>query len=260
LRIEFMMLDTAHLSRLGRVLQIVRRYRPRACELTASYALDALDAQEAAEYEAHLAHCEACRKELAALQAAAASLADALEGPAPAPELRDRILVQARRERSNVVPLAARRRLRIATAAAAVAACAALGLGIWPPRSPRSSGTSGTPGWPPRPSPSSPIPRRATYRSRERTARSSSRPRGAAALVLRNLEPLSEGQYYTAWVSPDGESMTHAGAFRPGDNAPVFPLTEPVPDGGLVAVTIESKPDADEPSSDPIFTSSPYLS
>ena len=33
--------------------------------------------------------------------------------------------------------------------------------------------------------------------------------------------------------------MTHAGAFRPGDTGPVVPLTEPVPDGGLVAVTVE---------------------
>jgi hypothetical protein len=36
----------------------------------------------------------------------------------------------------------------------------------------------------------------------------------------------------------------------------VFPLTERVPDGGLVAVTIERRADADEPSSEPVFTSS----
>jgi anti-sigma factor RsiW len=224
-------------------------------ELTAAYALDALDDREAAEYEAHLTHCEACRAELAALQTTVASLAYAVEGPAPAPELRDRIVVQARRERGSVVPLASRRRFRLATAAAAVAACAALGLGIWA----------------------------ATLSSQlgeEREARVAAEavavladPRashvslsgaegslvvassGDAALVVRNLEPLPKGQYYVAWVSRDGVEMTHAAAFRPGDAAPVVPLAEPVPEGGLVAVTIESVPDAAEPTSEPVFTS-----
>lgn len=224
--------------------------------LTAAYALDALDEHEAAEYEAHLARCDDCRKELAALQSTASSLAYALEGPAPAPELRERILVQARRERSNVVPLAPRRRFRIATAAAAVAACAALGLGIWAASLSSQLGE-------------------------ERDARLAAEAvavladpeashvalagadgslvvasSGAGALVLRDLEPLPEGQYYTAWVSPDGEAMTHAGAFRPGDTGPVVPLTEPVPDGGLVAVTVETRPDAAEPSGEPVFASS----
>jgi anti-sigma factor RsiW len=224
-------------------------------ELTAAYALDALDDVEAAEYETHLAHCESCRSELAALQGTAASLAYALEGPAPAPELRERILVQARRERSNVVPLAPRRHFRLAAVAAAVAACAALGIGIW------AASLS-------------------SQLDDERDARLAAQalavlgdpaashvsldgaegalvvtPSGAAALVVRNLKPLPEGSYYTAWVSRDGAQMTYAGSFRAGDASPVIPLTEPVPDGGLVAVTIEDRPDADEPSSDPVFTS-----
>jgi anti-sigma-K factor RskA len=225
-------------------------------ELTAAYALDALDEHEAAEYEAHLRHCESCREALAGLRVPAASLAFALEGPPPPPELRDRILVQARRERSNVVPLAPRRSFRLAAAAAAVAACAALGLGLW------AASLS-------------------SQLDEERDARLAAEavavladpdashvslsgadgslvvaPSGAAALVLRDLEPLPEGSYYTAWVSPDGESMTHAGAFRPGDAAQVIALTEPVPDGGLVAVSIETRPDAGAPSSEPIITSS----
>ncbi len=223
--------------------------------LTAAYALDALDEHEVAEYESHLAHCEECRTELGALQLTAASLAYALEGPAPAPELRERILIQARRERSNVVPLAPRRYFRLATAAAAVAACAALGLGLW------AASLSSELG-------------------QEKDARLAAQavavlanpgashvalsgvdgslivaPSGAAALVFNELEPLPDGQYYTAWVSRDGVEMTHAGAFRKGDTSPVVPLTEPVPDGGLVAVTVESRPDAAEPSAEPIFTS-----
>jgi len=223
--------------------------------LTAGYALNALDAQEAAEYEAHLTHCDECRKELAALQLTASALAYAVEGPAPAPELRERILVEARRERASVVLLVPRRAFRISAAAATVAACAALGLGIWAASLSSELGE-------------------------ERGARLAAEavavladpqashvslsgsdgslvvaPSGAAALVLRDLPALPEGEYYTAWVSGDGVEMTHAGAFRPGDAPPVVPLTEPVPDGGLVAVTIEDRADADEPSTDPIITS-----
>src|SRR2546421_5097989 len=99
-------------------------------DLTAAYALDALDGSDAREYEAHLAHCERCRDELASLSEAAAALAYATEAPLPPPELRARILQQARSERSNVVPLRPRWAVPVA-AAAAVAACAAVALGIW---------------------------------------------------------------------------------------------------------------------------------
>ena len=81
-------------------------------------------------FEEHLAGCERCREEIAGLSGAAEALAYA-SGPAePPPELRDRILVAARAERPNVVPLRPRWAYAIA-AVAAVAACAAVGLGIW---------------------------------------------------------------------------------------------------------------------------------
>src|SRR5437763_12167140 len=99
-------------------------------DLTAAYALDALDADDVREYEAHLAHCDRCRDELASLSEAAGALAYASEAPEPSAELRARILQQARRERSNVVPLRPRWVVPVA-AAAAVAACAAIALGIW---------------------------------------------------------------------------------------------------------------------------------
>ena len=99
-------------------------------DLTAAYALDALDPEDAREYEAHLARCERCRDELASLSEAAGALAYATEAPPPPPELRARILQQARRERPNVVPLRPRWVVPVA-GAAAVAAVAAVVLGIW---------------------------------------------------------------------------------------------------------------------------------
>ena len=62
----------------------------------APYALDALDADEERAFEEHLASCEACREELASLREATAALAYGAVGPAPPPELKQRIL--ARRE------------------------------------------------------------------------------------------------------------------------------------------------------------------
>src|SRR4051794_32148237 len=98
----------------------------------APYALDALDPQDEREFEQHLASCERCRDELAALREAAAGLAYGAAGPAPPPELKLRILDQARTERPNVTSLPARRRWAAPlAAAAAVAAAVALGVGVW---------------------------------------------------------------------------------------------------------------------------------
>jgi len=68
----------------------------------APYALDALDADEEREFEEHLASCEACREELASLREATAALAYGAVGPAPPPELKERILAEANIEVGGV--------------------------------------------------------------------------------------------------------------------------------------------------------------
>src|SRR3954462_12167304 len=75
--------------------------------LVAPYALHALVDEEQAGFEQHLALCERCREELATLRDTAASLAYGAEGPLPPPELKGRILAQARSERRNVASLPA---------------------------------------------------------------------------------------------------------------------------------------------------------
>src|SRR4051794_21682363 len=100
--------------------------------LSAPYALDALSGDDRARFESHLESCARCRDELAGLQDTSASLAFAVEGPAPPVELRARILDAARREPANVVPLRRRSVLApVAVAVAAAACAAAVGLGIW---------------------------------------------------------------------------------------------------------------------------------
>ena len=219
-------------------------------ELTAAYALDALDEQEEREYEAHLARCPRCREELASLAETATSLAYGVESPPPPPDLRDRILVRARAERPNVVPLRPAWRSWTA-AAAAVAACAAIGLGIWAVTLSRSLDR--------------------TRSAREQQARVLSilgdpaarrfalsgahgtlvvARSGAAALLVSNLRPAPPGKTYEAWVIQH-RSPRRAGTFG---EATSFRLTRPVPEGAVVAVTLERHGGVDAPTGKPITT------
>src|SRR4249920_948450 len=102
-----------------------------AHSMVAPYALDALDDDEQREFEEHLATCEECREQLAGLREAAVSLAYGASGPPPPPELKDRILTQARSERENVTPIARRRRNWSAPLGAAAAIAAAVAVAVW---------------------------------------------------------------------------------------------------------------------------------
>src|ERR671922_2348348 len=217
-------------------------------ELTAAYALDALDEREEREYEAHLARCPRCREELASFTETATSLAYGVESPAPPPDLRDRILVRARAERPNVVPLRPAWRSWPA-AAAAVAACAAIGLGIWASSLSNSLDRA-----------------RSARDQQERILSIVSDPAarhfslsgahgtlvvsrtGAAALLLSNLGHAPPGKTYEAWVIQN-RSPLRAGTFT---SAAAFRLTRPVPDHAIVAVTIERHGGVDAPTGKPI--------
>ena len=218
-------------------------------DLTAAYALDALDPEDARRYEAHLAHCERCHSELAELSESASALAYATEAPAPPPELRARILDQAKAERPNVVPLRPRW-LRPVIAAAAVAACAAIGLGLW------AFSLSGK------------LDRReAALARQERVAQilaqpgshkvSFSRgtlivgPGGDGALVLNKLAEPGSDRTYEAWVA-DGGAPQPAGLFAGGTTVAV-PLEQPVRDGATVMVTEEKAGGTEAPSRAPFL-------
>jgi predicted anti-sigma-YlaC factor YlaD len=219
-------------------------------ELTAAYALDALEPEDARVYEVHLARCERCRTDLTSLSETAAALAYATEAPKPAPELRTRILQQARNERANVVPLRPRWAAPLATVAA-VAACAAIGLGIW------AAALSGK------------LDRRDQALARqERVAQILSRSdartipfsqgtlvvarTGEAALVLKNLERAGPGRTYEAWVA-DGGAPKPAGLFDGGDIVAV-PLEQPVRQGATVMVTEERAGGVEAPTQQPFVT------
>lgn len=218
-------------------------------DLTAAYALDALDSEDARRYEAHLARCERCQSELAELSDSAGALAYAADSPAPPPELRARILDQARAERPNVVPLRPRW-LRPVVAAAAVAACAAIGLGLWAfslsGRLDRSE---------------------ADLAGQQRVAQilaqpgsrkiSFSRgalvvgPDGKGALLLNKLAEPGSGRTYEAWVA-DGGAPQPAGLFAGGRTVAVA-LEQPVRGGATVMVTEEKAGGTEAPSRAPFL-------
>jgi anti-sigma-K factor RskA len=216
-------------------------------DLTPAYALDALEAGDARAYEAHLARCERCRDELAALSEAAGALAYGTEAPVPPVELRARILQQAAREQSNVIPLRQRGIVPIA-AIAAVAAAAAIALGIWAA------------------SLSNRLERKDAQLDRQQRvaqilAQPGSRkisfsrgtlvvaPNGEGALVLRKLEQAGGGRTYEAWVAAGG-APEPAGLFD-GGAAVAIPLDQPVPAGATVMVTKEPKGGRSAPTSRP---------
>jgi anti-sigma factor RsiW len=215
-------------------------------DLTAAYALDALDPDEAREYEAHLARCERCRDELASLSEAAGALAYATEAPAPPAEFRARILQQAQRERSNVVPLRPRWAAPLA-ATAAVAACAAIVLGIWAAslhgkldRQQRLAAVLADP-------------------SATRTSLAGDRGtlvvsrNGRAVLVVSRLDQAPAGKTYEAWVASGGGPQP-AGTFEGGPEHSALLLGRNVPQAAKVLVTIEKAGGSDVPTSRPFLS------
>ncbi|MBA3347532.1 MAG: anti-sigma factor [Actinobacteria bacterium] len=227
-------------------------------ELSAGYALDALDAPDQALFETHLTGCESCRQELEGFWRVTASLAHGADGPAAAPALRERILVQSRRELpsnppSTVVPIRRRFALPAAGSFAAVAAVAAIGLGIWAAslsdqvddlRGELAGGDAAVAIL------ADPAGRDVPLAGADgRVVISSS---GKAALVLSGVDEAPEGKTYEIWVIEDGRALP-AGLFDRADTHTVLLVGRPVPDDAIVAVTLEHDGGVDAPTSSPLF-------
>lgn len=213
-------------------------------ELSALYALDALDGAERARFEEHLDDCERCRDEVVGLQAAAASLAFAVDGPAPPAALRSRIVEAVHAERQTVVPFRPRRptAVSLAAAVAVAATAAAVALGLWAASLDHSLAGE-----------------RAALRilgdPRARhipltDARGALvvTPSGEAALAV-DLPAPPSGKVYEAWVI-DANAVSRAGTFTGHRTT----LTARVRSGATVKVTLERAGGVDSPTSRPLFS------
>jgi anti-sigma-K factor RskA len=221
--------------------------------LAAAYALDALDEDQTAEFEAHLEGCGDCRGEVEEFRESAASLAFAIEGPAPPPGLRNRILEEARSKRPNVIRLRGRfATSQVATAVAAVAACAALGFGLWAASLARSLDRERAAA---RAQASAlqilgdPAARRIPVQGANGTLAVSRS--GNAVLALARLDRAPSGKVYEVWVIHG--KPARAGLMKGGSVGSAVRLERPVPDGSTVAVTIERAGGVDAPTSKPLL-------
>jgi anti-sigma-K factor RskA len=210
--------------------------------LVAPYALHALDDEERRSFEEHLAVCERCREELAGLRDGAAGLAYGADGPAPPPELKDRILTRARSERENVASISARRRNWTAplAAAAVLAASVAIGLGVWTATRPSGSDALAKvlaqPG--------------AKLVPMDGRGAVAIAPNGDAALAL-SVPPAPAGKTYEAWVIRSGKA-SRAAIFRGRAGTSVVEIDRRVRRGSVVAVTLERAGGVDQPTQKPL--------
>jgi len=230
-----------------------------AHELIAGYALDALEPADRARAKELLERSEEAREELRTLTETTAAMATAVSGPAPPPELRERILQSARDDRQTVVPLESRRRPRLVPVlgvAAAVAAVVAVALGIW--------------GF----SVSSDLDESRAALAQARAAATvlaspDARAVGLeqgngslvvsgseAVLVLNDIEGAPQGKTWEVWVL-DGETPVRAGLFAGGQARDVVPVEEGVGPGAKVLVTLEPSGGVDAPTTSPVVTSNP---
>lgn len=227
-------------------------------ELSAGYALDALDPAEREEFERHLAGCDQCQDDLASFWEVTSALAVAADGPAPASALRERILASARAEKQTVVPLDSRRRFSpLLASVTAIAAAVAIGLGIY---SISLSGQLDD--------------TRVALTAQESAAAVLADPTatsvalqsgsgrlvvdgdGAAVLVLADLAAAPAGKTYQAWIV-EGQTPVSAGTFDTTGKQAIVPIPQAVPNGAVVAVTVEKDGGANSPTLPPLAASRP---
>ena len=226
-------------------------------ELSAAYALDALEGNDLEAFEEHLARCAECRENVTTFQRAAAELAYDVDAPEPPAALRNRILDQAASERPKVVPLPRRRwALPVAAAAAVAAGIAAVGLAFWAADLSQQLDDVQAEQHRANEALIALIDPSASHFALEGAdgvlvvdAES-----GEGSLVISGLEGAPSEKTYEAWVI-EGDQAVPAGLFSGGGEQTVVPLTVPVPEGAIVAVTVEQAGGVDQPTQQPIITS-----
>jgi anti-sigma-K factor RskA len=226
-------------------------------ELSAAYALDALEGKDLEAFEEHLARCAECRENVATFQRVAAELAYDVEAPEPPAGLRGRILDQAAAERPKVVSLPRRRwAFPVAATAAVAAGVAAIALAFWAADLSQQVDDLEAQQHRANEALIALIDPSASHFALEGAdgVLVVDDESGEGKLVISGLASAPSEKTYEAWVI-EGEQAVPAGLFSGGDDQTVVPLTTPVPEGAIVAVTVEQAGGVDAPTQQPIITS-----
>jgi anti-sigma-K factor RskA len=226
-------------------------------ELSAAYALDALEGKDLDAFEEHLAHCAECRENVATFQRVASELAYDVEAPEPPAGLRGRILDQAAAERPKVVSLPRRRwAFPVAATAAVAAGIAAIALAFWAADLSQQVDDLEAQQHRANEALIALIDPSASHFALEGAdgVLVVDDESGAGKLVISGLASAPSEKTYEAWVI-EGNQAVPAGLFSGGDDQTVVPLATPVPEGAIVAVTVEQAGGVDAPTQQPIITS-----
>jgi anti-sigma-K factor RskA len=226
-------------------------------ELSAAYALDALEGKDLEAFEEHLAHCAECRENVATFQRVASELAYDVEAPEPPAGLRGRILDQAAAERPRVVSLPRRRwAFPVAATAAVAAGVAAIALAFWAADLSQQVDDLEAQQHRANEALIALIDPSASHFALEGAegVLVVDDESGAGKLVISGLASAPSEKTYEAWVI-EGNQAVPAGLFSGGDDQTVVPLATPVPEGAIVAVTVEQAGGVDAPTQQPIITS-----
>lgn len=226
-------------------------------ELSAAYALDALEGSDLEAFEEHLAHCAECREDVTTFQRVAADLAYDVDAPKPPEGLRGRILDQAAAERPKVVSLPRRRwALPVAAAVAVAAGIAAVGLAFWAADLSRQLDEVQAQQQQANDALIALVDPSASHFALEGAngVLVVDNESDEGKLVISGLERAPDEKTYEAWVI-EGDQAVPAGLFSGGGDQTVVPLTVPVPDDAIVAVTVEATGGVDQPTQQPIITS-----
>ncbi|SFC31484.1 Protein of unknown function [Nocardioides terrae] len=224
--------------------------------LSGAYALDALDADERAEFERHLVGCDACRTEVDSLREAAAELGHLIEATPPA-GLRERVLADAAVVRPLPPAIAAvdrRRRRRPLTALIAAAAAVLLvGGGVaWHPWDRSSEPTTVT------------AADRVLHAPDTQRTGTVTLPHGGsvtvyrsvsldkAAVVVKDLPDLPDGEVYQMWLQDSRGAMAPAGIVGKGVATARMVLDGPASAAVGAGMTVEPAGGSSQPTSAPV--------
>lgn len=223
--------------------------------LSGAYAIDAVTEEERRAFERHLADCATCRDDVAQMREAAAQLTWTATAEPPA-AVRDSILstIATTRQLPPLTPSRQRQSsvLRRVVLAAAAAVVVVVGIGVGATQPWKDDAPA--------------VPLTATERvleasdaqrislvlgdgARATVIRSVSQAR--AVLVTEDMPAAPDGKVYVVWLQDDEGAMVPAGAMPPGTDQTLL-LTGNAATATAAGITVESDPDTQVPTSDPL--------